>query len=244
MALVIYLVLVVSFGWLSLLVLVSPIYWFYMSISAVLGLFLAETCYYYSQEVLGPAKATAISLVFPFFTFGFAFIFQGKLNHELIIVGSVIVIVGISIITLDQHNTKKDEEITTEKFSRKKIAWSIILALIATAGWAISLVYTEIVLTHFEQKFSSDVDTTVVINAFRVPIGVLFVFSFYLTKSKAQKPLRTIKFRTGDTYHRFIAFNSYWCIFLGRSSKSCWSFINGDNHYNNTTNYNSYKLCV
>jgi len=82
---------------------VSPMNWFYLSVSTVCSIFLANSLYYYSINKIGPSRAGVYTNLTPVFTLILAVIIRGETISPLQIIGLLVIISGIAITKSDSR---------------------------------------------------------------------------------------------------------------------------------------------
>ncbi|MCE5251962.1 DMT family transporter [bacterium] len=76
---------------------VTPINWFYLAVSAIGSIFLANGLYYYSITKIGPSKVGVYTNLTPVFTLILAVIIRGESIDRYQIAGLLFIIMGIAI---------------------------------------------------------------------------------------------------------------------------------------------------
>ena len=86
---------------------VTPLNWFYLFVSTIGSIMLANTLYYYSVNSIGPSKAGVYTNLTPVFTLLLAFAIRGETITLMHIFGLVLIISGIAL-SKSLHGKKKN----------------------------------------------------------------------------------------------------------------------------------------
>ncbi|TFG18656.1 MAG: EamA family transporter [Promethearchaeota archaeon] len=145
-------------------------------LSSVLGQVMGDTAYFFSQQYLGPAKALAVSLTYPFFTILIDIFFLNGDFNPWVLVAAVIISAGVLLIAYSQK-IKKNEDYSVNKKVRKGIFLGILFAFIASISWATGITFTDISMTKIDVLFSTGGLTSIVGTMVRFPMAVLLLTS-------------------------------------------------------------------
>ncbi len=185
-------------------------------LSSVLGQVMGDTAYFFSQQYLGPAKALAVSLTYPFFTILIDVFFLNGDFNPWVLLAAVIISTGVLLIAYSQK-IKKNEDNVVNKQVRKDIFLGILFAFIASVSWAIGITFTDISMTKIDLLFSTGRLTSIVGTMVRFPIAVLLLTSINFSIFGAYK-------RTENTSTLTSAKVSSHYQIRGRS-KSSWLWL-------------------
>ena len=76
---------------------ISALNWFYLAVSAIGSVFIANCLYYYSITIIGPSKAGVYTNLTPVFTLLLAVLIRGESITSQHIVGLLLIITGIAV---------------------------------------------------------------------------------------------------------------------------------------------------
>ena len=137
-------------------------------VSIIFGQIIGDTSYFHSQERMGTTMTLAITTTFPFFTFVLSIIFlDANIPLEFFISGLLIAI-GVLIITFFQDNTEEEETAT------KIELLPVIYAFVASLGWAVGVVLTDLTFNDIGD-ISGDGTATMTGNLIRFPFAALIL---------------------------------------------------------------------
>ena len=187
-------------------------------LSSLLGQVMGDTAYFFSQQYLGPAKALAVSLTYPFFTILIDVLFlQGKFNWWVLLVACVIC-GGVLLISYSQ--TKKYEGETSIKLPKKGTLFGILFAFIASISWAIGITFTDLSMTQIDILFHTGRLTSIVGTLVRFPMAMILLFginfSIYGVLKRKERGFDLTQPHVSSTYQ-----------IKGRSKSSWWWLVVG-----------------
>ncbi len=175
----------------------------FLILSSVLGQVMGDTAYFFSQQHLGPAKALAVSLTYPFFTIIIDVLFLDGVFNPWILLAALIISGGVLLISYSQKSRSDDLGISKDK-TRKKIFLGILFAFIAYISWAVGITYTDISLNEIDVLFSTGRLTSIVGTMVRFPIALILLsginFSLYGVYRRKEESNSDIEFKESHKY--------------------------------------------
>ncbi len=188
----------------------------FLILSSILGQVMGDTAYFFSQQYLGPAKALAVSLTYPFFTIIIDVLFLDGVFNPWVLLAALIISGGVLLISYSQKS--KSEEIGTSKDqTRKKIFLGILFAFIASISWAVGITYTDISMNEIDILFSTGRLTSIVGTMVRFPIALILLsginFSMYGVYRRKERSTPDIEFKESHKYQ------------FRRRSRSSWLWL-------------------
>jgi len=109
-------------------------------ISSIIGLGIGDTFYFIGLKKIGVSRTQSISSSFPLYTMILATLFLNEKLTLAVIIGTPLIVLGITIITLSQN--KKSDTV-----SKGKVAvLGVISSIIAALCWGIGLTFLKVVL--------------------------------------------------------------------------------------------------
>ncbi|TFG06737.1 EamA family transporter [Candidatus Thorarchaeota archaeon] len=105
----------------------------FLAFSMVIGLVIGDLLYFESQERIGVSRAFPISASYPLLVYLLAALFLNEPVIPTRVLGAIMVILGVGLITRDQHKQAKN---SIE--DREKIIVGVACALITFVAWALS----------------------------------------------------------------------------------------------------------
>ena len=99
-------------------------------LSSLFGQVLGDTSYFFSQQYLGPAKALAVSLTYPFFTILIDVFFLDGSFNPWVLLAAVIISGGVLLIAYSQ--SKKQTDNTQNRKAKSDIVFGLLFALFAS----------------------------------------------------------------------------------------------------------------
>ena len=140
-----------------------------LAVSGILSLGLGDTIFFRSQELIGAARALAISGIYPLFTLPMAVLFLDEFVTWLMPLGITLIIVGTYLLSFPAADLSGDERMQLRGENRR----GVYLALVSAVLWALTPVLLKLGLDGLDE---------VLANAFR-----LLVVSIFLTGWIARK---------------------------------------------------------
>jgi len=126
-------------------------------LSGIIGLCLGDTMYMLSLKLIGVSRTVPISSVYPLFTMLFAAIFLGERVTLFLLLGTVIIIVGIWLVS--QKRTGSSDE------TRGAFYKGVLIALASAVVWSVSINFMDHAL---ELSQLAAVDAALVVNLARM----------------------------------------------------------------------------
>lgn len=164
----------------------------FLLLSSLFGQVMGDTAYFFSQRYMGPAKALAVSLTYPFFTILIdVFFLHGSFN-PWILLAAAIICGGVLLIAYSQSN--KQNEPLHINIGKKEVILGLTFALIASLSWAIGITFTDLSMTQIDETFSTGRLTSVVGTLVRFPLAVFLLTSInfsILFVQKRKEPIHT-----------------------------------------------------
>ncbi|MCG3217906.1 MAG: DMT family transporter [Candidatus Heimdallarchaeota archaeon] len=137
-------------------------------VSIIFGQVIGDTSYFHSQERMGTTITLAITTTFPFFTFILSIVFlDANIPLEFFISG-LLIAMGVLVITFLQDTTEEEE--TTTKIQLVPV----IYAFVASFGWAVAVVLTDLTFNDIGD-ISGDGTATLTGNLIRFPFAALIL---------------------------------------------------------------------
>ncbi|MFX0035159.1 MAG: DMT family transporter [Candidatus Hermodarchaeota archaeon] len=164
---------------------------FILILSIIFTVILGDTTYLYSQKILGPTKALAITTTTPFFTILFALFFL-NLQFSLQMLFSAILI-AIGVIIISEKDIKTNNKINKISFQnsndknqielKHKIFSNTLkgsfLALFTAISWAIGIALSDYSISQVNQVLELGILSTM------IAMMVRFVFAFIFLSTVA-----------------------------------------------------------
>jgi DME family drug/metabolite transporter len=150
--------------------------WLLLLTSIIFGQVLGDTFYFFAQQILGPTKAMAVSMTFPFFTFIFAILFLDRQFSILLIPAAFLITIGVILLGKAQEHNQNSSQI-----KRSKVFYGFLWGLFASLFWAIGIILTDYSMNQVDYYLNSGSQTTIIGNLIRFPLatGILFVWAFW-----------------------------------------------------------------
>ncbi len=137
-------------------------------VSIIFGQVIGDTSYFHSQERMGTTITLAITTTFPFFTFILSIVFlDANIPLEFFISG-LLIAMGVLVITFLQDTTEEEEATT------KIQLMPVIYAFVASFGWAVAVVLTDLTFNDIGD-ISGDGTATLTGNLIRFPFAALIL---------------------------------------------------------------------
>ncbi len=152
-------------------------------ISILFGQVFGDTLFLFAQEHIGTTISITLSLTFPYFTFLISFIFTGELLSFQRFISSIIVSIGILLITFSRGE-ESDKYEQDKEISRKGYYLAIFIALLASVFWGVATVFTDIGLKEVSKLIHQEGISTITANVFRFPIATGFLLGMSIKSSK------------------------------------------------------------
>jgi len=163
--------------------------WIILIVSFIFGQVLGDTLYFSSQKELGVTITLALAMTFPLFTFILSIVFlDSPFDYRFIIstilVGIGVIIIGKCKIPMDDINSlnsnQKDINGTKKNLNPKSLILfkAIILALIASLGWAIGAVLIDFATNEIDRILDTETLSSIIGNVIRFPFALLILLSF------------------------------------------------------------------
>ncbi|MFX1409505.1 MAG: DMT family transporter [Promethearchaeota archaeon] len=163
--------------------------WIILIVSFIFGQVVGDTSYFSAQKDLGVTITLALAMTFPLFTFILSIVFlKSPFDYRFIIstilVGIGVIIIGKCKIPMENVNSlnRKQEKInnTNKNLNPKSLIMfkAIILALIASLGWAIGAVLIDFATNEIDQILDTETLSSILGNVIRFPFALLILLSF------------------------------------------------------------------
>lgn len=156
--------------------------WFFLLVSALLGLVIGDMLYFQSMKLIGLARALPLSTVYPFFTLLLSLLFLDEGLDWAVAVGAVLIVGGAYLLAFSKSELGSEANLVSPRAN----AAGVGLALGAALLWATSTVMLRVGL--------EGVDTTLA-NALRLSL-MLLVLLPVAVHQKAFTCVRKEGFRT------------------------------------------------
>ena len=162
--------------------------WVVLVVSFIFGQVIGDTSYFSAQKNLGVTITLALAMTFPLFTFILSIVFLNRpFDYRFIIstilVGIGVIIIGKCKIPMDDINTlnssQEDINETTKNLNPKSLIMvkAIVLALIASLGWAIGAVLIDFATNEIDRILDTDTLSSIIANVIRFPFALLILLS-------------------------------------------------------------------
>ncbi len=150
--------------------------WIWLILSFIFGQVIGDTAYFTAQKELGVTQTIAISLTFPLFTYILAIIFLDESFSYIIIISFIFISIGVILINYGIKKAKNinDDLETEERIEKehKKKSWrAIVLAFIASLGWAIGLVIIDYSVNKITDITGMQEMSSILANVVRFPFA-------------------------------------------------------------------------
>jgi drug/metabolite transporter (DMT)-like permease len=160
--------------------------WFILIMSFVAGQVIGDTAYFTAQKDLGTTITLAIAMTFPLFTFILSIIFLKRPFDYIFIIATILVGIGVIIIgkcripmeNVNSLNSTQAEINETQKNANLKSSImfkAIVLALIASLGWAIGAVLIDFAINEIDRILERETLSSVLGNVIRFPFALLIL---------------------------------------------------------------------
>jgi drug/metabolite transporter (DMT)-like permease len=153
---------------------------------------LGDTMYLYSQKILGPAKALAITTTTPFFTMMFSIFFLEYSITFPVIFSGILIALGVIIITkseskLQNHNLEnKSSQSIRKKISKTLIG--VIIALATAISWAVGIALSDYSINQVDQILNLGILSTMIAMMVRF-LFASFSLSILVMIEKGKTPI-------------------------------------------------------
>ncbi|MHA1910840.1 MAG: DMT family transporter [Candidatus Kariarchaeaceae archaeon] len=137
-------------------------------VSIIFGQIVGDTFYFHSQKRMGTTITLAITTTFPFFTFILSIIFLDAYIPLEFFISGFLIAIGVLVITFFQNNPKDDESTT------KIHLLPVVFALVASIGWAIGVVLTDLTFNEIGDISGNDT-ATMTGNLIRFPFAAMIL---------------------------------------------------------------------
>ncbi len=162
--------------------------WVILVVSFIFGQVIGDTSYFSAQKNLGVTITLALAMTFPLFTFILSMVFLNRpFDYRFIIstilVGIGVIIIGKCKIPMDDINSlnssQEDINETMKGLNPKSLIMvkAIVLALIASLGWAIGAVLIDFATNEIDRILDTDNLSSIIANVIRFPFALLILLS-------------------------------------------------------------------
>lgn len=162
--------------------------WVILIVSFIFGQVIGDTAYFSAQKELGTTITLALAMTFPFFTFILSIVFLNRLFDYRFIISIILVGIGVIIIgkckipmeNVNSLNNSQDEINKTNLNLKPKsliMVKAIVLALIASLGWAIGAVLIDFAINEIDRILDTETLSSIVGNVIRFPFALLILLS-------------------------------------------------------------------
>jgi len=192
-----FIVVGLIFGLFSLIFLLPWTLWLILIISFVFGQVIGDTFYFTAQKDLGTTKALAVSMTFPFFTFLLDFILLERPFNLLLIPSAILITVGILIIAKFKVKLKEDNGDNKLIYNKKvklntpKKILPAIYGLIASIGWAVSVILIDYGTNQITLILSKANISSILANIIRFPFAFLLLTIMVRVEKKENYEIKT-----------------------------------------------------
>lgn len=162
--------------------------WFILIMSFIAGQVIGDTAYFTAQKDLGTTITLAIAMTFPLFTFILSIIFLNRPFDYVFIISTILVGIGVIIIgkykipmenVNSLNSTQADINETQKKANLKSSIMfkAIVLALIASLGWAIGAVLIDFATNEIDRILDTETLSSILGNVIRFSFALLILLS-------------------------------------------------------------------
>ena len=205
---IIFIIHFVFFIDLNLVNSISGLILFYLIISVIMNIVIGDTAFFESQNKLGIKIATPIVNTYPYFTIILAIIFLNEFISYEVILGSLILIPGVILLSVDRAENENQDDLIENKrakrFDDDKVK-GLIYVMIAVFCYSLGMLFTTIGTINIDP---------ILANSIRVPvatIGLLFLMRASIKNNLDKKSLET---ELKDDFNPFTWSNKFIILML------------------------------
>jgi len=205
---IIFIIHFVFFIDLNLVNSISGLILFYLIISVIMNIVIGDTAFFESQNKLGIKIATPIVNTYPYFTIILAIIFLNEFISYEVILGSLILIPGVILLSVDRAENENQDDLIENKrakrFDDDKVK-GLIYVMIAVFCYSLGMLFTTIGTINIDP---------ILANSIRVPvatIGLLFLMRASIKTNLDKKSLET---ELKDDFNPFTWSNKFIILML------------------------------
>jgi DME family drug/metabolite transporter len=164
----------------------APLTVVYVILGVCIGMVTGDSLQYHAIKLIGVSRSMPISGCFPLFTVFFAWLLNGEPIRIQVIGGAVVVIIGVTLISLPAKAPRLGVIATPAPVSISRThAIGVSLSLIAAVCWSLSTVVQSKALVHADP---------ITVNVIRMPVAALVLG--LATRGRASIPIRQFGWRT------------------------------------------------
>lgn len=113
----------------------SAVNWFWLSLSALIGIAIGDTVFFRSLQILGPRKALMLSILTPVFASFFGVSFLGEEISTWFLIGSALTLTGVLAVIRDRRASDESAGLYPGSV-RAGVGFGVLSALCQAAGGA------------------------------------------------------------------------------------------------------------
>lgn len=153
----------------------------YLILSVLFNVALGDTFYFTAQRILGVRIVNPIVNTFPLLTIILAVIFLDEKFSTIIIIGSILILTGISLISIEKEGE-------TENILNKKLG--VIFIGLTIISYALGVIFTTVGTVNLDP---------ITANSVRLPFAAIFLGSVYTFSNKTHLPKDEVHYKLPTT---------------------------------------------
>ena len=205
---IIFIIHFVFFIDLNLVNSISGLILFYLIISVIMNIVIGDTAFFESQNKLGIKIATPIVNTYPYFTIILAIIFLNEFISYEVILGSLILIPGVILLSVDRVENDNQDDLMENKrakrFDDDKVK-GLIYVMIAVFCYSLGMLFTTIGTVNIDP---------ILANSIRVPIATIGLLFLMRVSNKANLDKKSLETELKDDFNPFTWSNKFIILML------------------------------
>ena len=187
---------------------ISGLILFYLIISVIMNIVIGDTAFFESQNKLGVKIATPIVNTYPYVTIILAIIFLNEFISYEVILGSLILIPGVILLSVDRAENENQDDLIENKrakrFDDDKVK-GLIYVMIAVFCYSLGMLFTTI--------GTVDIDP-ILANSIRVPVATIGLLFLMRASNKANLDKKSLETELKDDFNPFTWSNKFIILML------------------------------
>ena len=205
---IIFIIHFVFFIDLNLVNSISGLILFYLIISVIMNIVIGDTAFFESQNKLGIKIATPIVNTYPYFTIILAIIFLNEFISYEVILGSLILIPGVILLSVDRAENENQDDLIENKrakrFDDDKVK-GLIYVMIAVFCYSLGMLFTTIGTVNIDP---------ILANSIRVPVATIGLLFLMRVSNKANLDKKSLETELKDDFNPFTWSNKFIILML------------------------------
>ena len=187
---------------------ISGLILFYLIISVIMNIVIGDTAFFESQNKLGIKIATPIVNTYPYFTIILAIIFLNEFISYEVILGSLILIPGVILLSVDRAENENQDDLIENKrakrFDDDKVK-GLIYVMIAVFCYSLGMLFTTIGTVNIDP---------ILANSIRVPVATIGLLFLMRVSNKANLDKKSLETELKDDFNPFTWSNKFIILML------------------------------